>query len=250
MPHEQTADQFRPFVVRADGTLTNRLLFHLRRCADLQLHTIVRAISLSLKRMRGRVLDVGCGEMPFRHMLRDDVDYRGIDVVQSSEFGMAPKQDVTPFDGIDIPFADASMDNIICTEVLEHAVDPVALIREMHRVLKPGGTLVATVPFSARVHYRPYDFHRFTSHRLETMFAGFDTARIAPRGNDICVISNKLTVLLARILSSPVRAIMMTPLILLLAPLVLAFIAMAHVSLWIGAGSQDDPLGYVIEARR
>ena len=63
----------------------------------------------------------------------------------------------------------------------------------MRRVLKPGGTLLATVPFSARVHYAPYDVHRFTKYALTEMFAGFEAVTIEERGNDLAVIANKLS---------------------------------------------------------
>ena len=65
-----------------------------------------------------------------------------------------------------IPFPDGHFDALLCTEVLEHAVAPEALIAEMHRVLRPGGSLVLTVPFAARVHHIPYDFHRFTRYQV------------------------------------------------------------------------------------
>jgi SAM-dependent methyltransferase len=45
-----------------------------------------------------------------------------------------------------LPFADASFDKILCTEVLEHIRDDVAALRELRRVLRPGGRLAVSVP--------------------------------------------------------------------------------------------------------
>ena len=45
-----------------------------------------------------------------------------------------------------LPFADASFDRVIASEVLEHIVDDAAALAEFARVLRPGGTLAATVP--------------------------------------------------------------------------------------------------------
>lgn len=49
-------------------------------------------------------------------------------------------------DALALPFADAAFDRIIASEVLEHVSDDVQALREAFRVLRPGGTLAATVP--------------------------------------------------------------------------------------------------------
>ncbi len=49
-------------------------------------------------------------------------------------------------DGLALPFADASFDRVICSEVLEHIPDDLGAMRELTRVLRPGGTMAITVP--------------------------------------------------------------------------------------------------------
>ena len=49
-------------------------------------------------------------------------------------------------DALALPFPDGTFDRIIASEVLEHVTDDQQALRELHRVLKPGGTLAATVP--------------------------------------------------------------------------------------------------------
>lgn len=237
-----------PVPVRIGSGLVGEMLFAIRRLVDLQLCTIWRVLGPILPKLRGNLLDVGCGEMPFRFALHPDLAYTGLDVKEAVDFGMSGNDVVKLFDGTNIPFPDDSFDNILCTEVIEHALDPETLVKEMHRVLKPGGLLVLTVPFSARVHHAPYDFHRFTRYRLAHMFDCFGKCEIAPRGNDIAAIANKLIVLLWR----SVRPTPLMPLRLLfalpVAPIAAAFLTAAHVSIRLGGGSIDDPLGYSVIA--
>jgi SAM-dependent methyltransferase len=61
--------------------------------------------------------------------------------IPSATYGGALRGDATR-----LPFADATFDTVVTSEVLEHIQDDVTAIKELHRVLKPGGTLGVTVP--------------------------------------------------------------------------------------------------------
>ncbi len=134
--------------------------------------------------------------------------------------------------------------------MLEHAGDPAALIAEMLRVLRPGGTLAVTVPFSARVHHAPHDHHRFTNYRLARMFAGFGEVTVAERGDDLAVIANKLIVVCMRLIRPSPAMLWRLPLLVLLAPATLVALGIAHLSIRLGWGSKADPLGYSVLARK
>ena len=243
-------EDIKPVPVRVGQGAAGSALFALRRVVDLQLFTIWRVLGPTLPKLRGSLLDVGCGEMPFRFALHPDVRYSGIDVEEALAFGMTADSAIRGFDGRNIPYPDDHFDNILCTEVIEHAADPDQLAREMRRVLKPGGTLVLTVPFSARVHHAPYDFNRFTRYRLAEMFASFSDAEITARGNDIAAIANKLIVLTLRLLRPSLHWVWKLPLAVLVAPVAGAFLLAAHVAIAVGAGSDDDPLGYALIATK
>jgi SAM-dependent methyltransferase len=247
-PIQITAEQFQPIPVRLGSSLPSTIAFAIRRFADLQLATIWACLEPRLSKLRGNLLDVGCGEMPYRSCLHPDLSYTGMDVPQAGAFAMRGSEAVVPFDGTSIPFPDASFDTVLCTEVLEHAAAPGPLIAEIERVLKPGGTLIATVPFSARVHYAPYDFHRFTKYALAGMFASFEAVSIQERGNDLAVIANKLIVLALRLVRPSRWSLLKWPLLVLLLPLALIFLLIAHLALALDLGSKDDPLGYFITA--
>jgi SAM-dependent methyltransferase len=241
-------EQFQPIPVRLRSSSSTAIAFAIRRFADLQLGTIWTFLQPRLSNLRGNLLDVGCGEMPYRSCLPADLAYTGIDVPQASAFAMRGSDAIVPFDGVSIPFANSSFDTVLCTEVLEHAAEPEALIAEMQRVLKPGGTLIATVPFSARVHYAPHDYRRFTKYALARLFASFTDVRIEERGNDIAVIANKLIVLALRMTRPSTWSLVQWPLLLLLLPFGLLFLLIAHLTLAVNLGSKDDPLGYSIVA--
>src|SRR5581483_6584928 len=68
-------------------------------------------------------------------------------------------------------------------QVLEHVAEPQKVITELHRVLRPGGSLFLTVPLVGELHEEPYDFYRYTPYGLRHLFerAGFVVDSIAPR---------------------------------------------------------------------
>jgi SAM-dependent methyltransferase len=124
------------------------------------------------------VLDVGCGLRPYEKHFSGQ-KYVGIDVPDSGRDAHGKRPDFE-FDGVYIPLPDASVDAIICNEVLEHAVDPDRLIPEMFRVLRSGGKMLVTVPFIWGLHELPYDFRRYTiiGIRKAAESAGFRVAEV------------------------------------------------------------------------
>ncbi len=248
-----TPERFQPVSVKP--VTDHPLLFKLRCLVDLQLATIVRSLRPALTELTGSVLDVGAGQSPRRAWLPKTTSYQGIDVGNSSEFGMVgDRPGIIYYDGKLMPFSNSTFDCVICIEVLEHSEEPQLLITEIARVIKPEGTLLLTVPWSARRHHLPHDYHRFTRERLQVLFtqAGFSNIEIRERGNDVGAIANKLTILTIRLLR-PTRAshiVWALPLGFLCGLLAVVFIAASHFSDALGMGSREDPLGYFVRATR
>lgn len=246
------SDATKPIPVK--GPAGSGFLFALRQVPDLQLRTIVSDLCAVLPSLRGEVLDIGAGESPWRIFLDESVRYQGVDIRSADQFGMREQRDVVYYDGTILPFADGTFDAAICIEVLEHATQPELLLSEAFRVLRSGATFALTVPWSARVHHIPFDFHRFTRYQLETMLtrAGFVDVEIKERGNDVCAVANKLVVIAWRLLkpARKIHLIWTLPLAILDAIFASVFLACAHVSLWLGLGSKEDPLGYFVKCRK
>ena len=252
------SEGFQPRAHLAPTTPLRRALFYLRLVADLQTNSIHRDLREPLASFSGTILDVGCGNSPFRHLLNPTAtEYKGIDVAEAASFGYR-NPDVVYYDGNTIPFADGAFDALLCTEVIEHIADPTKLVGEMHRVLKPGGVGIITVPWSARFHYQPFDYHRYTPSMLETIFSRFSECVIHPRGTDLSSIGSKIVVAYIRNLmriwpSTPAR-LLMSPVRLLAAligiPVLVAALFFAHCGIRWGLGSPDDPLGYTLVIRK
>ena len=113
-----------------------------------------------------RALDLGCGEGRHLHAMyyhancHADCHVIGLDLdignIEKTRAGFASFPDLDPHTGrafglavgtaLALPFADATFDKIICSEVLEHIPDYRGVLAEMNRVLKPRGTLAISVP--------------------------------------------------------------------------------------------------------
>ena len=63
-----------------------------------------------------------------------------------------------------IPLPDRSLDAIVCTEVIEHVIDPMAAVKEFARLLKPGGRLFLSAPLLSGLHMEPYHFYGGFTH--------------------------------------------------------------------------------------
>lgn len=116
-----------------------------------------------------RVLDAGAGTRPYAILYeRYFSSCVSFDTFHS-------EHNITSIDLIascgELPFQNETFDCIICTEVLEHVPEPVAVLKEFRRVLKTGGRLFLTTPFLVPLHEMPYDFFRYTPSALHSMSA-------------------------------------------------------------------------------
>ncbi len=118
-----------------------------------------------------RLLDVGCGS----GWLADHfADYTGIDGSPDAVArAQARSRNVTLGDvGQPLPYDDASFDAVVLKDLLEHVADPVAVVGEVRRVLRPGGLVFASSPDAQRWVWNDYTHRRpFSRIAFRDLFA-------------------------------------------------------------------------------
>lgn len=244
---KEITEKFQPLPNTAPDSFPGKIKYFLRMIFDLQYHTIIRSAQKELPTYKGTVLDVGCGHSPYQFLLKNDqIKYYGIDIDDAHKFGYNNSQ-ITSFNGEDIPFEANLFNAIICTEVLEHVANYQKLVDEIYRVMKPGATGIVTIPWSARYHYMPYDYFRYTPSSLKIMFSKFSSHEIIPRGTDISTVCAKIIVLYFRNLMPAERwKMIFAPILLCLSPFLAVTVVVAHLALIFNLGSDEDPLGYTV----
>lgn len=148
------------------------------------------------------VLDAGAGRAPYRalfsHARYETADFLAVE-------GKKYEQPDYVCDLADIPVDGARFDHVVFTQVLEHLPEPANVLEELHRVLKPGGTLWLTAPFFYAEHERPYDFFRYTQFGLRHLLeaAGFEVLEVEWMEGYLGTLSYQARVMSKALPSSP-----------------------------------------------
>lgn len=116
------------------------------------------------------LLDIGCGDGTFTVLLKQAAEAGKIFGVEIAEEAVAKAKEkgiratILDIDTNDLPFEDNYFDMIYCGELIEHLFNPDHLLKEIHRVLKPGGKCIISTPnlagwpsrFALLLGYQPY----------------------------------------------------------------------------------------------
>jgi SAM-dependent methyltransferase len=149
-----------------------------------------------------KILDIGAGEQPYReycshldYNCQDFCQYDGVGDstgIQTSSFNINDIDIVS--DITEIPVENNSYDAILCTEVIEHVPNPIDAVKEMGRILKPGGTIIISSPFFSLSHFAPYHFYSgFNKYFYQHVFnSGFYIKSCVAYGNYFEVIAQEL----------------------------------------------------------
>lgn len=148
------------------------------------------------------LLDAGAGEQQYKkyckhlkYISQDFCEYTG-----GEEEGLTMGSwDTTKIDIVSditsIPIEKELIDNILCTEVFEHIKKPELAIAEFARILKKGGKLYLTAPFSSLTHMAPYHYCTgFNKYWYEEILAeyGFVIEEMTANGNFFDQVAQEL----------------------------------------------------------
>ncbi|MCF6320553.1 MAG: class I SAM-dependent methyltransferase [Rhizobiaceae bacterium] len=112
---------------------------------------------LSKVELSGKVLDVGGGKNArYVKHLQSGIEYASVNIDKEIE----PTYLINP--GDKLPLEDNSIDCCSTMNTLEHVYDPKFQLKEINRVLKPGGKVVISIPWIFRIHGHPDDYSRRT----------------------------------------------------------------------------------------
>ncbi|MGH7553290.1 MAG: class I SAM-dependent methyltransferase [Longimicrobiales bacterium] len=111
-------------------------------------------VELAQARAGERLLEVGCGG---GHVLEQfpGLDRTGVDLsagmLKRARRRVGPSVRLIQSQAERLPFQSGSFDVVVCTEVLEHILNPPEVIRELMRVAKPGGRVIVSIPCEANI---------------------------------------------------------------------------------------------------
>ena len=144
----------------------------------LHLKTLVAGLERAIASLPGPVvdvLDVWCGSRPYDDLLPAGARCIGLDV-EGNPYGVADlvSNDLLPFD-------DASFDLVMCVQSFHYMDDPGAVVTEMARVLRPGGSALVSSVLGYEYDRRQFEA-RYTEHQLRRLFEGWEDVQVREDG--------------------------------------------------------------------
>jgi len=147
-----------------------------------------------LKYARGKLIDIGCGDLPFKEIIEQKVEQYDTFDVERRVPEVKYVGDIQDMNEIE----DNQYDSVLCLEVLEHIPDPFKACDEMNRLMKNGGMLILSIPHLSRLHEEPHDYFRYTKYGLKEMLekSGFEIISIEPRGGIFSFLGHQISTML------------------------------------------------------
>jgi SAM-dependent methyltransferase len=161
-------EDWRPtkFVRTARGLRASRIPAHVSVSSRFMVDNVAPYYERAIRaHAHGRLLDMGCGYVPLYDVYRDVVSENICIDWQNTQHVNPYLDQMVDLTGA-LPFESASFDTVLLTDVLEHIPEPLNLMCEIARILRPGGKLILGVPFLYWLHEAPHDYYRYSEFAL------------------------------------------------------------------------------------
>ncbi len=175
-------------------------------------HKIMAALKQARMHASGQLLDMGCGRKPFAPLFDGRITrYWGTDLSLSPYLGAARLDAYARAEAQ--PFRDGSFDTVLGLSMLTYLPEPSLMVREAHRVLKPGGVLILEFTQMVPLHDEPHDYFRFTRFGAKYLLeqAGFEPIDYIPIGGLWARVGLSMIAGLNRVNRGPVRILTEIP---------------------------------------
>jgi len=139
--------------------------------------------------------------------------YRGVDLPGSPDLGSGARAPDVFARGEALPFRDASVDTVLGLSIMTYFPEPLRMLGEAHRALKPGGVLLLEFTQMAPLHDEPQDYFRFTRYGAAWLLerAGFEPVEFIPIGGLWARVGLSAIAALNRVNRGPLRLLTELP---------------------------------------
>ena len=152
-----------------------RGLFLVRNLRSRKLYTVMR------RYCRGRLLDVGGWDF-FLSVRNQEIPFAQWITVDNDDSHLLRanflRYSCLQGDGYRLPFRDGSFETVLGIQILEHVLDPMKIVVEIERVLKPEGHAIFLIPQTANIHMIPQVYYNFTRFWIASALARAELQRM------------------------------------------------------------------------
>jgi 2-polyprenyl-3-methyl-5-hydroxy-6-metoxy-1,4-benzoquinol methylase len=159
-----------------------------KHIADNPIHQrLLKAYYEAVPYIKGDLLEIGCGEGRGVELLAPLAkSYTAIDKIAEIEATIRKKYPAVHFYNMNVPplsgIADASMDTVVTFQVIEHIQDDRFYLKEIHRVLRPGGTAIISTPnITLSLTRNPWHIREYTADEFTALCASI-FSKVTPGG--------------------------------------------------------------------
>lgn len=158
--------------------------------ASILIHWQIMFENFVPRYLSGKVLDAGCGHAPYFDLIKP----YSTQLIPLDHILSHPDQKICA-DVSHLPLLSNSMDSVLSVQVFEHVANPFEAIREVGRVLRPGGVLLLSVPHLSRLHELPHDYFRYTENGLKQLAEAGELkiVEIVPTGGLLTFLSHQIS---------------------------------------------------------